>query len=210
MIAKNNYAWLPQHRTARNSPGKKIFQIQVALLGTSPPIWRRLQVPAEIRLADLHEVLQVAMGWTDYHMHAFRCRGKWYGSTDPEQGGPEMIDESEVQLAEVLVRHDVPIVYIYDLGDSWHHGVKLEKRLPFDPHLAYPVCTDGEGACPPEDCGGIPGFYGLLEAIRNPQEPHNKEILEWKGKGYHPKAFSIEAINQRLPGRRMRVSESSH
>ena len=90
MIAKNNYAWLPQHRTARKSPGKKIFQIQVALLGTSPPIWRRLQVPAEIRLADLHEVLQVAMGWTDYHMHAFRCRGKWYGSTDPEQGGPEL------------------------------------------------------------------------------------------------------------------------
>lgn len=195
--------------TAMKSSGDAIYQIKVALLCSSPPIWRRLLVPSDITLSDLHYLVQRAMGWDNSHLHEFHCRGKRYGPTDPEQGGPDRIDERKVRLNQLLVRAGAKVAYTYDFGDNWEHAVVLEKRLPLDPNMTYPECTGGARACPPEDCGGIGGFYDLLEAIRNPQHPRHEEILEWLGEDYDPEEFSIEAINQVLPRGRTRVSQSS-
>ena len=195
--------------TARKSPENAIYQIKVTLLWSSPPIWRRLLVPSDLTLSDLHDLLQRAMGWDDSHLHEFDCRGKRYGPTDPQQGGPDRIDECKVRLNQLLVRSGAKITYTYDFGDSWEHAVVLEKCLPLDPKMTYPECTGGARAGPPEDCGGIGGFYDLLDAVRNPRHPRHEETLDWLGEDYDPEEFSIEAINQVLPRKRTRVSQSS-
>src|SRR5205807_10530158 len=110
-----------------------IYQIKVTLLRTAPPIWRRLLVPSEITLADLHDLLQLAMGWTDSHLHEFLFRGQHYGPTHAERGVTEAIDERKVRLNQLLSREGAKIVYTYDFGDGWEHGIVLEKGLPVEP-----------------------------------------------------------------------------
>src|SRR5213075_1496372 len=147
----------------RKISSTEIYQIKVTLLRTAPPIWRRLLVPSDITLADLHDLLQLAMGWTDSHLHEFLFRGKRYGSTNPEVGVTEAIDERKVRLNQLLSRVGAKIVYTYDFGDGWEHGIVLEKGLPVEPNMAYPLFSGGRGACPPEDCGGLGGFYNFLK-----------------------------------------------
>jgi hypothetical protein len=98
----------------------------------------------------------------------------------------------------VLGRVGAKVTYTYDFGDGWEHGIVLEKRLSADPNTAYPVCTAGQLAGPPEDCGGVPGFYNLLEAIGDPSHDQHGELREWVGDDFDPKAFSIEDVNRRL------------
>ena len=191
------------------TPIPEIFQIKVALLGSDPEIWRRLLVPASITLAALHNVLQIAMGWDSSHMHEFRKRKQYYGMPNPDERFfdlPPTIDDRKVRLDEVLLRVGSNFVYTYDMGDSWEHAIALEKRLPVDPNLTYPACLGGERACPPEDCGGIYGFYDLLDASRDPQHPRHGELLEWVGEEWDPDAFSPEDVNRRLHGRRRRTT----
>ena len=194
--------------TERKSSGNEIYQIKVTLLRTAPPIWRRLLVPSDITLASLHDLLQLAMGWTNSHMHEFLFRGQHYGPTHPERGVAEAIDERKVRLNQLLARVGAKILYTYDFGDGWEHGIVLEKGLPVEPNMAYPLCTGGRGACPPEDCGGVGGFYSLREALQNPHRPEHKELLEWVGRDYDPEKFSSEAINRSLHGKK-RAARSS-
>ena len=191
------------------TPVNEIFQLEVTLLGSDPPIWRRLLVPASLTLAALHSVLQIAMGWDSSHMHEFRKGKQFYGIPNPEErffNVPRTIDDRKVRLADVLLRVGSNFVYTYDMGDSWEHAIVLEKRLPVDPNLKYPACLGGERACPPEDCGGIYGYYDLLEAIQDPEHPQHEEQLEWVGEEWNPDAFSLDDVNQWLHGRRRRTT----
>jgi hypothetical protein len=195
--------------TEGKSSGHEIYQLKVTLLRTSPPIWRRLLVPSDITLSKLHDLLQLTMGWTDSHLHEFLFRGQSYGPTDVEPGVAEGINERTVRLNQLLVRVGIKIVYRYDFGDGWEHGIVLEKALPVDPNMAYPLCTGGANACPPEDCGGIGGFYSLLESLQNPSHPQHEDLLEWVDEDYDPEKFSIEAINRILHGTKKRAARSS-
>ncbi len=181
-------------------PIKEIYQIKVTLLRTAPPIWRRLLVPSNLTMSGLHDLLQLAMGWKDSHPHDFQLGGQSYGSTHLELGGPDNVDERKVRLNQVFRRVRAKVIYTYDFGDCWKHAVVLEKCLLADPNMAYPACTGGAGACPPEDCGGVGGFYSLLRTLRNPQHKLHKQLLEWVGGNYDPKVFSIEAVNRVLHG----------
>ena len=187
-----------------------IYQIKVTLLGTNPPIWRRLLVPAVLTLAQLHVVLQIAMEWEGGHMHEFRVGHRHFGQSDPEDlsmGMPPVENERTVRLAGVLRRVGARVIYTYDFGDSWEHGIVLEKRLPVDPITKYPVCTDGQLACPPEDCGGVPGFYDLVEVITDPNHERHEELSEWISDDFDPQAFSVDHVNRRLsPIRRRKAS----
>ena len=195
---------------AESKPGGEIFQILVTLLGADPPIWRRVLAPANLTLARFHDVLQCVMGWEHSHPHEFNFGGRRYAEPDPYEGRfgmGETVDDRKVRLNEVFRRVGSKGIYTYDFGDGWEHELLLEKRLSADPKQAYPACVAGERACPPEDCGGIPGFYDLLEAIEQPDHPRRDELLDWLGGGYDPQAFSIEAVNRALrPGRRPRPS----
>ena len=181
----------------------EIYQIKVTLLRTDPPVWRRLLVPAEATLSQLHDVLQAAMGWHDDHLHEFRVGKTRFGPPHPDpvglfMGEPPVIDECTVPLSSVLVRVGAKAIYTYDFGDEWEHGIVLEKRLLADPNLTYPLCTAGERACPPEDCGGVYGYYDLVEAIVDPDHDRHEEMLDWIGE-YDPDAFSLDEVNGALP-----------
>ena len=199
---------MPEHSTT----SAEIYQLKVTLLGTSPPIWRRLLVPADLTLAQLHDVLQVAMGWQECHLHEFSAGGRHFGRPNPEDRFMGMLpveNEGRIRLSSVLHRIGAKTIYTYDFGDSWEHSIVLEKRLPAAPTMAYPICTDGQLACPPEDCGGIPGFYELLDALRDPTHEQHEELRGWVGGDYDPEAFSTEAVNRiltRLLPRRTRRS----
>jgi len=180
---------------------QEIYQLKVTLRYTKPPIWRRLLVPAGLTLEGLHDILQAAMGWTDSHLHEFRVGQKRFGKPDPEDqlmDLPAVSDESTAHLFMVLGKAGVKAVYNYDFGDSWEHAIVVEKVLPPEAGVAYPICVGGKLHCPPEDCGGIPGYYDLLDAISDPAHKEHDDMLDWLGGDYDPEAFSVDDVNQRL------------
>jgi hypothetical protein len=172
-----------------------IYQIKVTLNGSKPPIWRRIQVRGEITLAKLHSILQVVMGWQDYHLHAFRVDGMQYGQPDPDL---PMRSDKSVKLAQLIPGEKFKFRYEYDFGDSWEHVLTVEKVLPPEPEAHYPRCLAGKRACPPEDVGGIWSYPNFLEAIRNPEHPQHEELLDWIGGDFDPEAFDLEAVNREL------------
>jgi len=174
-----------------------IYQLKVTLVGARPPIWRRLLVPAELTLAQLHAVLQAAMDWENSHLHDFRIGRQRFGPPDPGGWG-SAINERKARLCDVLGGQGGKAVYTYDFGDSWEHAITVEKVLPPELGVSYPACTGGKRRGPPEDCGGIGGYENLLEAIRDPAHEEHQDLLEWIGGAFDPEAFSIDDINRRL------------
>lgn len=186
---------------------QEIFRLKVALRGSRPPIWRRFEVPGDVTLYQLHRALQVVMGWTDSHLHQF-CRGKtYYGQSDPEFGVPRQ-NERKVRLRDVLRKPGDRMVYEYDFGDGWEHDVRLESIAPPTPGVDYPRVVAGRGACPPEDVGGIWGYYEFLNAVRDPGHPDHRDMLEWCGGGYDPDALDLEAVNRVFRTKRRRKSDA--
>jgi len=186
-------------RQSRETSGT-IYQLKVTLKGLKPPIWRRFQVAANIKLANLHYCLQAVMGWYDSHLHQFTINGETYGPPDTGFGfEPEWqdLDESRFRLNDLTVP-GCKFKYIYDMGDNWVHEIKVEKELPVDPGVKYPVCIKGANACPPEDCGGPWGYPDFLAAIADPKHPDHEHMVEWIGGDFDPAAFDINAVNRRL------------
>jgi hypothetical protein len=189
-----------------------IYQIKVTLLGTNPPIWRRLLVPADMTLALLHETLQTTMGWDNEHMHEFRAGQRRFGAPEPAapfMTRPRLESERRVCLSAVLLKVGAKMIYTYDLGDNWEHVIVLEKQLLEEQQTTYPVCADGQLTCPPEDCGGIPGYYDLLDALADPDHPRHEELCDWIGGEFNPKAFSIDKVNRLLVPARRRNKNSA-
>jgi hypothetical protein len=161
-----------------------VIRLKIELDDTHPPIWRAIEVPAAVSLENLHRVVQAAMGWEGEHLFAF-------------QVGREQV-ANRVQLAELVARRIKRFNYLYDMGDNWQHTLRIEKVLAADPEVTYPRLIDGAGRCPPEDCGGIPGFYSFLEAIADPHHPDHGDRLEWYGDTFDPADMDVAQIKQRL------------
>ncbi|MEW6489217.1 MAG: plasmid pRiA4b ORF-3 family protein [Thermodesulfobacteriota bacterium] len=172
----------------------------MTLKGAKPPVWRRILVPAEIRLSRLHDVLQAAMGWTNSHLHEFRVgRDVRIGTADPQWDAPgEVMDEHKVALSSLAPEPKDKLTYVYDFGDDWEHTVAVAKILEPSPGAIVPSCLSGKGACPPEDCGGVWGYGELLDVLADPDHPEREERLEWLGEDWDPLAFDLEAVNRRL------------
>lgn len=173
-----------------------IYQIKVTLKHCRPPIWRRVLVPADIKLPRLHRVLQMVMGWLDCHLHAFNVHGEQYGI--PDSNFPGMFKSERNVRLDKLVAVGGKIVYEYDFGDDWEHELKIEKAYPAQAGMRYPLCINGKRACPPEDCGGPWGYEHLLEVLRDPAHEEHGEMLEWIGEDFDPEAFDVEDINAGL------------
>jgi hypothetical protein len=119
----------------------EVFQLKVTLLGTMPPIWRRLLVPADLTLAQMHDVLQASMGWQDCHMHEFSADHRHFGKPNPEDrlmGMPPVENERTVRLSSVLGRAGAKVVYTYDMGDSWEHLEEIARYFDANEHQFYP------------------------------------------------------------------------
>jgi len=167
---------MSQHSPAHNV----IVQIKVKLLGmTKPPVWRRVQLRADTRLDQLHEILQAALGWENYHLHAFSFGEEEFGPRDPELN-LDFSDERQVTLGE-LTDIGARFRYTYDFGDNWEHEILVEDLLDPDPDTHYPILVAAKGACPPEDCGGTWGYADLKEILADPNDERHQEMLEWLG-----------------------------
>ena len=178
---------------------EKAIQFKVTLKYIRPPIWRRIVLPDNRTLGHLHDVIQIAMGWQNCHMHAFRFGNAHYTSAQASQGELDMENEDRALLREVAGKPKTKFIYEYDFGDSWEHEVVVEKILPYDPDAKYPVCLGGARACPPENFGGVPGYYGILEALKaSKKNQEQEELLEWLGDAYDPDRFDRESVNLQL------------
>ena len=132
-----------------------------------PPIWRRLLVPGDYTLSDLHEIIQEAMGWRGGHLHQFVVGKDRY--SDPSSGSDDN-DEAMCALDELGLETGSKFLFKYDFGDSWMHSIKVKETS--DQKLKYPVCLAGKRPCPPEDCGGIyRECSSLLEVLKDPKQP---------------------------------------
>jgi hypothetical protein len=188
----------------RSSPARKpIFQLKVTLEGIKPPVWRRLLVPADIRLHKLHDVLQQVLGWTNSHLHQFSLRDRRFGPTSIDEviQDLDMEDERKVRLQE-LVGPEQSLRYEYDFGDGWLHSVLVEQQLESDPRLHYPLCIGGARACPPEDCGGPPGYAHLLRVLNDTSHPEHGDTVTWIGGVFDPKGLDLNAVNMALAAMR--------
>ncbi len=180
---------------ARARRSHQVLTLRVELAGTDPLVWRRVLVNASDTFEDLHGVLQLAMGWEDYHLHEFRVGDLRIGITDEEDDVP-ITDEVSVTLGD-LVGVGGRFVYEYDFGDSWVHDVEVEASEEVPRALERPVCVGGERACPPEDSGGVAGFEELLLVLSDPDHDRYRELVRWAN-GFDPTAFSLAAVNVSL------------
>lgn len=174
--------------SARKAGGETAVTLKVTLRGSKPPIWRRLVMPASASLGKLHTAIQAAMGWENSHLHAFEAGGRTYGARGMPDGAA---DEGRVTLGALARGGHKHFTYTYDFGDSWDHLIVVEKVEAAGDGLAVPACTAGKRAGPPEDCGGIWGYYELLDALIDPDYPDRDERLEWLGEDFDPEAFDL-------------------
>jgi hypothetical protein len=180
--------------------GGLLYQLKITLKWSKPPIWRRVVVRADMTLDRLHEVIQMVMPWTDSHMHHFFAGGAFYGKSDPEfaEMGGETLNEKRYKLADLAPGAKKKFDYEYDFGDGWQHEVIVEKVLPSDAAFRHPTCLAGANACPPDDCGGMGGYYNLLEALAKPKHPEHDDLKEWIGGEWDAALFDLKAANDRL------------
>lgn len=185
--------------------GDRIYQLKVMLPYIAPPIWRRVEVPGPMTFARLHNVIQMSMGWQNYHLWAFYIGDTEIGPTPNEEfafpGTAPPRPAGKTTLDEVMGGQRMKFRYVYDMGDDWLHEIKVEKVLAAEPGVRYPRCTGGARACPPEDCGGFGGYHHFLEAMANPKHPEHNELLEWIGGQWDSEAFDLNTVNATLQPR---------
>jgi len=177
-----------------------VYQFKITLMGTKPPIWRRIQVPKTYTFWDLHVAIQDAMGWLDYHLHEFEIVNPKAGlkvniGIPDDEFGREVTPGWEAKIADSFSLENRRSVYTYDFGDDWRHKVELEKILPKEKGVKYPICITGRRACPPEGCGGVWGYSDFLEIIRDPEHEEHEEMLEWAGGAFDPDHFDAKEVS---------------
>jgi len=185
----------------RKKPAKELFQLHISMKWIKPKIWRRVLIPADMKLEDLHRVIQTVMGWTNSHLHQFVKDGQFFRKKmddDFDWGHMDEIDYKNIRVSDLLSSEKDNMIYEYDFGDGWEHKVLLEKIVPNSEQIIDPVCIAGERNCPPEDCGGPPGYENILEALKHPDDEEYDELLEWLGEEYDPEEFNIEEVNDLL------------
>jgi hypothetical protein len=189
----------PGARGKRPQAPRNVHRLKVTLRGTKPPIWRRFEVPSDMTLARLHTVIQLGFGWEDSHLWVFETPAGRYGSYDPDR---EIRSAANKKLSAVADWPADKIRYEYDFGDSWEHDVVVEAVEPAEPGIAYPRCTAGKRAGPPEDSGGVSGYYNLLNTLANPRHENHAQMLWWLGieaaAEFDPDHFDLEAANKAL------------
>jgi hypothetical protein len=177
--------------------GSKVYELKLELLEIEPSIWRRLLVCDSLTLAQLHDVIQAAMGWTNSHLHEFIAGEHSY--SDPDFEIEEAKSEYRYRLARLAPRVTNTIAYRYDFGDGWEHQIRVERIIEDDKRYSgTPVCLAGAGRCPPDDCGGPWGYRNFLEAIGNKKHKEHEALLQWVGGSFDPNYFNLDEVNALL------------
>lgn len=197
-------------------PDNFIVRAEVHILDIEPQISRVLELPISLNLAQLHEVLQAAFGWTDSHLHQFNIGGLIYGAPEFDEDGlfdSKIFEATGVRMIDLhfpYVRDEntLTILYEYDFGDNWRHLLRLE-RVPREEGAKYPRCIAGKRCGPPEDVGGTPGYAEFLDAWLDPEHEEHKDMRRWVGRKFHPEVCDIDQINNAI-AKAMRVSKGGY
>ncbi|MBC7890213.1 MAG: plasmid pRiA4b ORF-3 family protein [Ferruginibacter sp.] len=180
---------------------KEIIQLHVSLQGSKPLIWRSILVNEETSFFELHHIIQIAMGWKNYHLFEFNLDGYRVGMIEEngEQYGSNLrLDANKTLLKDVVSLEKDNFLYNYDFGDGWLHEIELKHAVDKNDNGIYPACISGQLNCPPEDCGGIGRFYNILKILQNKKHPEYKETKIWVGKKYDPESFDPLKVNKQL------------
>jgi len=186
---------------------KRIFQFKIILRGISPAIYRTVQVEDSRTFYEFHHIIQIAMGWFNYHLFQFTAGD--YCISDPSMiDYKKVLDSKEVKLNDIFTEEGEKINYEYDFGDGWMHSISLEKILPIKLNTTYPFCIRGKRSCPPEDCGGIWGYQHLVEVMSNKKHKEYKSMKAWLGEDFDAEAIDIDLINDELKDLENFINES--
>lgn len=177
---------------------QEIISIKISLNNTHPTIWRKVLISSSVTFFDLHHIIQISMGWKNSHLFEFKVGDYKIGYIDPQEAFEDVADAREVAL-DLLLKESTTFTYLYDFGDNWEHTVEVEKFREKEDGKVYPLCIDGQLACPPEDSGGFHGFYHNLEIIKDKKHPDYAFVKECLGSGYNPEKFNVEKVNKELP-----------
>ncbi|MBN1548903.1 MAG: plasmid pRiA4b ORF-3 family protein [Syntrophaceae bacterium] len=176
---------------------ERFYLLKIQLLDIEPAIWRRFAVPASITLDRLHDVIQIVMGWTDSHLHEFTIGNKRY--TEYPESKEDGLACGRYRLEDLIKQKGRTFRYLYDFGDSWEHELVLEESRYFNLELRTELaCLDGQRACPPEDVGGVPGYFEFLNALKDPNHEEYESYTEWSCGNFDSERFDPESINWEL------------
>jgi hypothetical protein len=180
--------------------------LKITLLQVKPAVWREVLVPSDLRLDRLHQVIQIVMGWEEEHMHEFivgrRAReARHFGTPNPDFDlglGPSTENEKQFTLQALAPGKGDEFRYWYDFGDDWMHSIVVKAIGEAPAEQGLPVCVKATGACPPEDCGGPPGYAHLQEALADPAHPEHADMRDWLGDEWEPSPPDLSAVNLEL------------
>jgi hypothetical protein len=177
------------------APGE-IARLCVEIDDVTPRVRRCLDVPADIRLDDLHFVLQIAIGWQNGHPFEFRIGDKVWGLPDRDaETSPLPADQAT--LGDILALGE-SFKYDYVLGEDWEHSVTLLARTGAQPGTRYPHLVSAEGRCPPADIGGPVGYETYLRTIADPASLNHQDMLEFDAPDFDPNIVDEAALRENL------------
>lgn len=167
----------------------QIATLRIELKDSDPLIWRELEVPTSITLKVLHDIVRVAMDWFGHHRWEFTLNETRYGlPTDEDWGTSPLRDATKVRLRDILKSGRTCIDYLYDFGDNWEHRLIITDIRKGNSEPGYPRYLAGAHNAPPDDCGGIPGFYAFLDALADSGHPDHAHAVDWAGE-YDPEVI---------------------
>ena len=176
---------------------ERFYLLKIQLLEIEPAIWRRFVVPGSITLDRLHDVIQIVMGWKDSHLHEFTIGKQRY--TEFPENREDGLASGKYRLVDLIKRKGRTFIYTYDFGEDWRHELTIEDSRYTGSGWPAPIfCLEGENACPPEDVGGIPGFFEFCRAMKDPTHEAHEQYMTWWGEPYDREEFNVNAVNQEL------------
>ena len=177
-----------------------VARLRIELREIEPRLWRRVDVPLSSTLLALHDIIQIAVGWTDSHLFEFVIGDRVYGEPLPEDDfwDRHVYKAAGIRLKTLIERGVERFLYVYDFGDDWRHDICIESVGDGEADVDYPAFVDGERRCPPEDVGGVPGFMDFPEAALDPLHVEHNEVVTWYGKPLDPVDLDERWVRLRL------------
>ncbi|MGB3209193.1 MAG: plasmid pRiA4b ORF-3 family protein [Desulforhopalus sp.] len=200
-VIKGAFPEIARSDTKNDDKQVPSYLLHISIVFSDPLIWRRVQVPGTYTLAQLHDIIQLSMGWTDSHVHQFLV-GKISYEPTMKSNTPRVskrFDEHKYRLHSLEEGMRFMFSYIYDAGEGWEHEIRLEEVIPPTKQLKHPVLLSGEMACPPESVGDIHEYLQLVTALESPNDKNRNSLYELAGRpDFDPAYFDLEAAKKRV------------